>query len=141
MNRIAVLKVYLWFLGTFTLAWWPLSHWFYPDWYHHLMGFQQYDYSLVKIIGTTGFIPVLGLFFTAANPIRNKDFVITLLIFFVLLAGTYVYLINTRGFPVREYINVALLLVNTIVLGAIYPWRTQPNKAPQATRKSTAPEF
>lgn len=141
MNRIFVLKVYLWLLGAFTLVWWPLSHWFYPDWYHQLMGFQQYDYSLVKIIGTIGFIPVLGPFFTAANPTRNRDFVITLLVFFVLLAGTDVYLINTRGFPVREYINVALLLVNTVVLGAIYPWEVAPNKALQPTPKSGAAEL
>lgn len=123
MKRIAVLKLYLWALGAFTFAWWPLSHWFYPDWYHQMLGFEQYDYSLVKIIGTIGIIPVLGMFFAAIDPIKNRDFVLTLLVFFVLMAGTYIYLINTHDFPAREYLNVALLVANTIILVILYPWR------------------
>ena len=122
-KRVALLRAYLLLLGTFTLFWWPLSHWFYPDWYHRLLGFDGYDRSAVTIIGTIGVVPVLGMFLTAANPLRNRDFVVALLVFFVLMAGTYVFLIQTRGFPVREYVNVALLLVNTAVLGILYPWR------------------
>jgi len=133
MTRLALLKGYLWLLGVFTLFWWPLSHWFYPDWYHQLLGFEQYDYSLVKIIGTIGVIPVLGIFFTAVNPVRNRDFVLTLRVFFVLMAGTYVYLIKAHNFPVREYLNVGLLVVNTIILGTLYPWRSTPNNGFQAT--------
>lgn len=141
MKRIAVLKIYLWLVGTFTLVWWPLSHWFYPDWYHRLLGFERYDYSLVKIIGTIGIIPVLGIYFTALNPLRNRDIVITLLVFFVLMAATYIYLISAHNFPVLEYINVCLLLVNTIILGALYPWRSSANKNLKPTPQNGSPDI
>jgi hypothetical protein len=121
--RIRILRLYLLFLALFTLFWWPLSHWFYPDWYHQLLGFESYDYSLVKIIGTTGVVPVLGMFFAARDPIRNRDFVISLLVFFLLLAATYVFLIDKHGFPAREYVNIALLTGNAAVLGILFPWR------------------
>ncbi len=121
--RIKILRLYLLVLALFTLFWWPLSHWLYPDWYHTLLGFHSYDYSLVKIIGTIGAVPVLGMFFAASDPIRNRDFVISLLVFFPLLAATYIYLINAHGFPVREYINVSLLVVNSFALGLLYPWK------------------
>ncbi len=121
--KINILRLYLLFLALFTLFWWPLSHWFYPDWYHTLLGFKSYDYSLVKIIGTIGVVPVLGMFFAAKDPIRNRDFVISLLVFFPMLAMTYIYLINTHGFPAREYINVGLLVANTGALWLLYPWK------------------
>lgn len=123
MTKIVFLKGYFWFLGVFTLFWWPLSHWFYPDWYHQLMGFTSYDYALVKIIGTIGVVPVLGMFFAAANPIRNRDFVLILMVFFILLSATYVFLINFHGFPKQEYFNVGLLMANTVITGILFPWR------------------
>jgi len=128
--RLRILQIYLTVLAIFILFWWPLSHWFYPDRYHQFMGFENYDYSLVKIIGTIGIIPVIGLFFTAANPIRNRDFVIVLLILFPLLAATYIYLISFHGLPEREYINVTLLLVNTVILGMLYPWKNTSQSLP-----------
>lgn len=121
MQRITVLRIYLFALGLFTLFWWPLSHWFYPDWYHNLLGFTSYDYSLVKIIGTIGVVPVMGMFFAAKNPVRNRDFIISLLAFFIMMAATYVFLIHTHGFPRKEYVNVALLVVNACILGFLYP--------------------
>ncbi|OGW60784.1 MAG: hypothetical protein A2V83_03390 [Nitrospirae bacterium RBG_16_64_22] len=133
--KIKILRMYLLFLALFTLFWWPLSHWFYPDWYHTLLGFKSYDYSLVKIIGTIGVVPVLGMFFAANDPIRNRDFVISLLVFFPTLAMTYIYLISAHEFPEREYINVSLLVVNTGVLWLLYPWKeAQPCGQPDAAR-------
>ncbi len=122
-THLAVLRIYLFILATFTLFWWPLSHWFYPDWYHHLLGFRRYDFSMVKIIGTIGVLPVLGMYLAALAPLRNRDTVVSLLIFFPLMAATYVFLIMGHRFPPGEYFNVALLLANTVLLAAVYPWR------------------
>jgi hypothetical protein len=123
MSRVAICRLYLLGLGVFTLFWWPLSHWFYRGWYHRLLGFESYDYALVKVIGTIGVVPVLGMFFTAAEPLRNRDFIIVLLVFCVLMALTYVYLIRGHGFPQREYLYAALLAGNSIPLTVLYPWR------------------
>lgn len=78
----------------------------------------------MKVIGTIGVVPVLGMFFTAAEPLRNRDFVVALLVFCVLMALTYVYLIRGHGFLQREYVNAALLGGNGIVLAVLYPWKT-----------------
>lgn len=121
--RFPLFRLYLFVLGTFTLFWWPLSHWFYPDWYHGLMGFSHYDFSLAKIIGTTGIIPVSLIMFIALRPQQNRDMVVCLLLFFPLLAVTYLYLIHYYEFPDREYINITLLAVNEVLLGLLYPWR------------------
>jgi hypothetical protein len=122
LDRIKILRVFLWVFGIFTLFWWPLSHWFYPDWYHNLLGFESYDYSLVKVIGTIGIVPVLGIFFSARNPVRNRDFILVLITFCILMAATYIFLITTRGFPVREYVNVGLLIFSAVFLTVFFPY-------------------
>jgi len=123
MRRVRFLRIYLAILAVFGLFWWVLSHWFYPDWYHGLLGFEGYVDSFVKIIGTLSIMPILGLFFTAANLIRNRDLFISLLVLSVLMAATYIFLINTQSFPRLEYLNAGLLLGNAIILSLLYPWR------------------
>ncbi len=123
MNRLKILKAYLWTFGVLAFLWWPLSHWVYPDWYHAILGFESYKSSFVQVIGTLSVLPVLGVLFAAANPLRNRDFVISLLLVSVLMIGTYLYLIRTQEFPTEEYFNVGLLASNTIVLGLLYPWK------------------
>lgn len=122
-GRRRIFSLYLCLLGTFTLFWWPLSHWLYPDWYHHLLGFPHYDYSLVKIIGTLGVMPVMGMFLVARDPLRNRDMLIVLLVLFLLLAATDIFLIRTHGFPRREWFNVLLLVGNSLILTGLYPWK------------------
>jgi hypothetical protein len=124
MDRLKILKIYLWVLGIFLFFWWPLSHWLYPDWYHNLLGFQTYDYALVKIIGTCGVMPVLGIFFAALNPERNRDILLVLIIFAVLMAATYTFLIIAKGFPTLEYINVAMSFLNAVILFLLLPHKT-----------------
>lgn len=125
MNRTYFLRIYYGLLATFLLFWWPLSHWFYPDWYHNLLGFEEYDYALVKIIGTIGMIPVFALFFSIREPIKNRAVPITIILFSILMSLTYHFLITTVDFPPREYINVALLCVNAVILILSFPWKRE----------------
>jgi hypothetical protein len=123
ITRLKITRIFLWVAAVFLLFTYPLSHWFYADFYHYtIFGFERYDDALIKIIGTTAFIPTLLLFFGALNPIRNRDMVKTLIIAGFLMSATYIYLINTRGFPVLEYLNAALMFVMALSLLLIYPW-------------------
>ena len=81
------------------------------------------DDGLVKVIGTIGICPVLGFFLVARDPVRNRDFLVAVLVLNVALAATYVYLIGRGLFPTGEYVNVTLLVVGTAGLAALYPWR------------------
>lgn len=123
--RLKLTKWFLWVMGIFLLFWWPLSHWFYPDWYHRLLGFQPntYQNNMVKIIGTLGLLPVLLLFFSAAAPVRNKHMIIVLIAFSLSLAATYLFLIASGQFPALEMVNVGLSLFSALMLSAIYPWK------------------
>lgn len=127
--RLKVIKIYLWIAGIFLFFWWPLAHWFYPDLYHTLLGFAigSYQDNLVKIIGTTGIMPVLMAILSAINPIKNRDMIIILIIFSFLLAVTYVYLIITNQFPKLEFINVMISLASSIFLSVFYPWKMSLN--------------
>ena len=121
MKKTNTLRIFLIISGVFTFFWWPMSHWFYPDWYHKLLGFTSYDAALVKIIGTIGIFPVLCTLFAARDIRRNQDMILILIIFCVLMAATYVFLIITMNFPVLEIINVAILLISALTLGILFP--------------------
>lgn len=123
MNQRGIFRAYLLVVAVGSLFWWPLSHWFYPDWYHTLLGFDSYADAYVKVIGTLSLMPVLGMGFVALNPEKNRDFFVALLAFSVLMAGTYVYLIIAGDFPPLEYVNVGIILGNAAILSALYPWR------------------
>ena len=126
--RLRILRSFLLLAGLLILLWWPLSHWFYPEWYHTLMGFphpaQYTNNPLVILIGLAGFFPVLLMFFAAANPLRNRDAVKVLIIVGLLGSGVLVYLIRTRFFPSREYLNVLLYGATSICLLLLYPWNS-----------------
>ncbi len=127
--KIKIIKIFLWGASIFILFWWPLSHWLYPDLYHKLLGFTNGSYqdNMVKIIGTTGILPMLMTFLSAINPIKNRDMIIILIVFLFLMVFTYLFLIITNQFPKLEYINVAILLFSAIFLLLFYPWNIARN--------------
>ncbi len=130
--RLKLTQRFLLVMGIFLLFWWPLSHWFYPDWYHRLLGFEpgSYQNNLVKIIGTLGLIPVLLVFFAAAAPVRNKHMVIVLIAFSLSIAATCVYLIAAGQLPWLEMINVGLSCFAAAFLAVFYPWKMRMNERP-----------
>lgn len=104
------------------LIWWPGSHWLYPQSYHAWMGFKTFDLNFVHIIGTCGVLPVLLLLFLAAHPQRNRDMLWALILFSLLFAATFLYLVLAGLFPKAEWINVVLLLGSSGFLALLYPW-------------------
>ncbi len=124
-SKLKIVRVYLGIVGVFLLFWWPLSHWFYSDFYHTLLGFTpgSYQNSMVLVIGACGVIPVM-LALTAANdPIRNRDGVVIIIFFSVVMALTYAWLIKKDLFPMMEIVNIALTLFSAAFLTIFFPWR------------------
>jgi hypothetical protein len=134
MTQRAIFRIYVGLFGIGSLFWWTLSHWFYPDWYHNLLGFHALsapEYAMVKTIGTLTVLPAVGMLFVARNPERNRDLFLSLLILSVLMVGTYLYLMTVGDFPTGELLNVVLIVVNMAILSRLYPWR---NRFPAADR-------
>jgi hypothetical protein len=124
-RRLRFIRWFLGVMGVLLLGWWPLSHWFYADWYQRLLGFTPGSYSiaLVRVIGTCGLIPVLLALMAARHPRRNRDRVIVLVIFSILMALTYLHLIWAGLFPPGEYFNAAVCAMAALTLLGAYPWR------------------
>ena len=127
--RFQIVSIFLWIEGVLLLFWWPMSHWFYPDLYHRILGFTSGSYpdAMVKIIGSCGFLIVALIFFAALNPRKNRDIIISIIFFALLISITYIYLIITMQFPVLEFVNVAISLISTIILVVFYPWKSSFN--------------
>jgi hypothetical protein len=122
--RLLRVRVLLIAEGIVVLFWWPLSHWLYPVAYHTLLGFEAGTYPdpMVKVIGTCGLLVALLLFLGARDPLRNRDLVVGVMAFSLLLAATYAYLIAKGDFPPRELVNIAFSLLTFLLLLLAYPW-------------------
>jgi len=123
--RLLFLRGYLLLMGVGLIFWWPLSHWLYPDWYHTTLGFSPGTYSigLVRVIGTCGVVPVILALAVARDPLRNRDALIALVGFSILMAFTYIHLIRAGLFPHGEIFNVLLCLFSAALMIILYPWR------------------
>lgn len=110
-----------------------MSHFFYPVWYHALLGFanpEQFARNpLVTTIGFAGMMPTLLLFVSARNPVRNRDAILALIISSGLGCLTFSYLVWTGQFPAREIVNVCLFFATTILLSFFYFWTNQLKEA------------
>ena len=123
MNKLSIFKIYFTVVGIFLFFWWPASHWFYPDAYHSLLGFESYDLPMVRVIGTLSLFSVIGIYFVVRDPLRNRDFFITLMVMSILMSATFLFLIWNGSFPAGEYIDVGLLAGNGIISALLYPWQ------------------
>jgi hypothetical protein len=92
------------------------------------MGFEHparySNNALVITIGMEGFLPVLLMFFAAANPLRNRDIIKAMVVFGLLGCGVVIYLIHVQLFPPSEYLNALLYGITSLSLLALYPWNS-----------------
>lgn len=126
--RLKFTKVFLFLNGFLLFFWWPLSHWFYSDFYHHLVGFGPGNYhtAFIRVIGICGVMPVMLSLMAAKDPVRNRAAIITLITFGYLLAAGFTYLIAIGGLPKREFVNVGFSLLSALVLTIVYPRQSRP---------------
>lgn len=129
--RIRLLKIFLGVMSLFLLFWWPLSHWFYSDWYHGLLGFEpgSYQESMVKMIGTCGIFPVMISINAFFDPIKNRGDVVCMITGSLALGVTFVHLILEGSFPVNEIVNVVMCFSTAVFLIIIYPWKLEKIKS------------
>ncbi len=132
-SKLKIVRVYLGIVGVFLLFWWPLSHWFYSDFYHTLLGFKlgSYQNSMVLVIGACGVVPVMLSLMAANDPVRNRDGVAIIIFFSIVMALTYAYLIRKDLFPMMEIVNIALTLFSAAFLTVFFPWRHAYGGAPK----------
>ncbi len=124
MTKLKLFSAALFGIAGFLLAWWPLSHWFYYQWYNDLLGFtfSSTDDGLVKMIGTCGLMPVLCLVALALRPRNNGPLVAGLSLFSVALSFTFLFLVLRGDFPRGELINVVMTLGLALCIPVMYRW-------------------
>jgi|AVFP01.1.fsa_nt_gi hypothetical protein len=123
--RSVALRLVLLISGVALLVWWPLSHWFWSDGYHRLLGFDLDDApeGHVKLIGTTGLLPVAMLLIAAADPWRYRRVIAALILFAFALSATFLHLVWTGLYPSREVVNVVVPAAMGLLLLVLFPRR------------------
>lgn len=103
---------------------WPMSHWFYYDLYTRFLGAAAgtYQDSLIKMIGTCGVLLSMCLFVIAKEPENSRLLMKMTSFFLMLLAATFVYLIEYKDFTRMEYLNASFFVVAAVLLPASYTW-------------------
>lgn len=124
-RRIKLLRIGSLIAAAALLFWWPLSHLFYSDWYHGLLGFLpgSYQPSMVIVIGICGFLPVMQLLLIALDPLRNRQSIVTMMIFSLLLIVMYICLISQDRFPKQETFNIAVCGAMFFFYLVVTPWK------------------
>lgn len=129
-NETTRLKLVSWYLFVFGLGlaiWWPISHWFFSDWYHSLLGFEigSYPDNMVKMIGTSGLVPVFLMLSSSKDPKKYRSNIIIITVFGFLLAATNLYLLARGTWPIEEVFNIFLAILSSLILLILYPWREE----------------
>lgn len=124
MDNLSWFQIYLFALGIFIFFYWPVSHWFFSDWYHKLYDFKKGSYptSFVKMIGTNGILPSLCFIIIAVNPTAYRLLAIAMLIYLALMTFTYLHLIRIKEFPRKEFYNIILITCNLVIISLFFPW-------------------
>jgi hypothetical protein len=124
MDRIKLFSITCLVIGTLLFFWWPFTHWFFPDFYHQLLGFLPgtYQKSMVKVIGTCGLLPVFCFYLLAIYPRNNWPLIFVMSLFSLLFGLTFLYLIATKDFPSKESMNAITTLAMSVLLPVFYKW-------------------
>jgi hypothetical protein len=123
-RRVKLFSI-VWFTaaGLFFISW-PMSHWFYYDLYTRFLGASAgtYQDSLIKMTGTCGVLLSMCLFVIAKEPENSRLLMKMTSVFLVLLAATFVYLIEYKDFMRMEFLNAAFFIVIAVLLPVSYKW-------------------
>ncbi|MCK9170618.1 MAG: hypothetical protein M0P01_09410 [Treponema sp.] len=123
-KRVKLFSI-VWFTvaGLFLISW-PLSHWFYYGLYTRFLGVSAgtYQDSLIKMIGTCGVLLSMCLAVIAKEPENSRLLMKMTSTFLVLLAATFVYLIEYKDFTRMEFLNAVFFVVIAVLLPVSYKW-------------------
>lgn len=101
-----------------------ILHWAFTDTFMiTLMGFASYQESMVKLFAVFCLLVVMLAYLAIRDPLGNRGIVISLVATMFLMSAAFAYFILYLDFPDREIMNVISLLIFSVAMTVIYPWK------------------
>jgi hypothetical protein len=126
--KIKVLKWVLILSGLFQIGYYGISHLFFPLWYLRSVGI---DVAAANLEETFLFLHEIGVLaigigvatiLAANNPIKNIAIIVTLYVISVGSMLTSSYHILFKGTAGGEWMTVAIIAAQVIIVTLLYPW-------------------
>ena len=129
MERMNALKVLLRAAAAAIFIVFGLSHILFPKAYFDFFGipFDQTNKVEVFLAAMCGAVVIAlcaGLWIAAKNPLENRPVMIQIMVAGTLTVIILGYCIFILGLSKLELINMAAVAALTILIGALYPWRS-----------------
>ncbi len=128
MNKKGILKWLLILSGIFQIAYWGISHLFFPQWYLQSIGLND---LAVNPGPTTVFLNEIGILaigtgiasiLAAFDPIKNLAIIIVLYVNGVGSIFVSLYNILIGKMTSGEWTTIIVILIQIILLSILYPW-------------------
>lgn len=129
--RYPLLTAVLWISGLTEIVYFTSSHWFYHRTFFNFLGIygadleSTYVQSQLQLIGMLVLGYALMNFIIASNPVRYRP--LMGLIFFVGTGCIVIFIghVIAGTLPTVFLVNAALLAVQLIAVGFLFPWKAQ----------------
>ena len=128
-TRYPLLTAALWISGLTEIVYFTSSHWFYHRAFFNFLGIygadleSTYVQSQLQLIGMLVLGYALMNFIIASDPVRYRP--VMALIFFVGIGCIAIFIghVISGTLPTMFLVNAALLAVQLIVVGTLFPWK------------------
>jgi hypothetical protein len=135
MIKAVMLRWFLLLSGVVQIAYWSLSHLFFPKWYLAsvgMTGLAENPGPVLIFMHEIGILTLgIGLvtMLSARDPVRNFSVIVMLYAVSVGSVATSLYHILVNHTASGEWATVVIIAVQLVILTALYPWsklRAQP---------------
>ena len=123
-----ILKIFLIISGLFQIAYWGISHLFFPQWYLKSVGLVALaanpgtTIAFMNEIGTLTIGMGVATILAAINPVKN--FVVIIMLYMVAAGSIAVSMshIASGTMASGEWTTVVVIAVQLLLLSILYPW-------------------
>lgn len=129
MNRHVTLMWLLRLSAIFQVGYWGLSHLFFPSWYLRSIGLVELAADPGPTLLFMHEIGVLALgiglvaWLAAGDVVKNFAVIVMLYVVGLGSAATSLYHILFQGMASGEWVTVAVIVIQLVLLTVLYPWK------------------
>lgn len=130
MQNHSLLRAVLWVSGLIQIIYFTSSHWVYPHAFFNFLGIYGADLdstfvqSQLQLIGMMVLGFALMNFVIARDPVRYRPIMAIIFIVGWGCVAIFVGHVMAGTLPNRFLINAALLAVQLVIVGILFPWKS-----------------
>jgi hypothetical protein len=126
--RLQILKWFLRISALIQISLWGITHIFFPEWYLRVIAgkspdlITDFNILIINEIGIMSLAFGIATWLSSKDPVRNLNIIIMLIIASVGSISVTLYQILIRQTS-QEWGHVFIVLLQLIILIALYPWK------------------